>query len=185
MRFFIALEIPQESKEELQSLQEKLKNLIPGIRPTDNQKLHLTIAFIGEQDESLKNNLIDVVSHATSDIKPFSVIPAYIDAFPKLHNPHTFWVGVKGDIDKLFVLQERIKDGLSSLDLEVDTRRYLPHIAIGKITDYKMSKEIEESLEEFMLNHNFSPIQISSIKLFESVPSETFHQHNTLAEIAL
>ena len=185
MRFFIALEIPPESRSELQILQGKLKSLIPEIRLTDNQKLHLTIAFIGEQSEDLKRNLVDVITKATTDIKPFMVIPAYIDAFPRLHNPHTFWVGVKGDLDKLFVLEERIKDGLIGLNLEVDNRRYLPHIAIGKVVDYKMTIEIEEDLEEFMLNHNFSPIQISSIKLFESVPSETFHQHNTLAEIAL
>src|SRR3989344_6744344 len=132
MRYFIALEIPTESQKELEDVQAKLADLIPQARLTDPAKLHLTLAFIGEQSDTLKDSLIDVIRNSVSGIPPFEITPAYIDGFPDIHEPHTILVRVKGDIDKLLLIRERIKDGLQELRLMVDERRFAPHIAIGK-----------------------------------------------------
>ncbi len=186
MRYFIALEIPEESKHELKAVQREIEQIIPQVRITNSEKLHLTIAFIGEQPEKLKDRIVQVIAQATSEIPPFSITPAYIDGFPHLHTAHTFWVGVKGDIDKLVIIEERIKDGLIGLGLDPDDRRYVPHIAIGKISgDFQLQPEQEAKLQEMMVRNSFEPIHISSIKLFESIPEEGFHRHNTLAEVAL
>ncbi|MDO8498521.1 MAG: RNA 2',3'-cyclic phosphodiesterase [bacterium] len=185
MRYFIALEIPEQSRQQLEMVQQKLRSIIPQARLTDNDKLHLTIAFIGEQPEFLKDELIKTLKITTREIPPFVITPAYIDGFPKLHSAHTLWIGVKGDIDKLMVIREKIKDGLESLGLDTDERRYTPHIAIAKINgDFKLEPEQEKKLQELMSDH-FAPIYINSIKLFESVPEEGFHHHNTLAKIPL
>lgn len=185
MRFFIALEIPEECRRQLEVVQNELEKIIPGLRLTNNEKLHLTIAFIGEQSEEMKEKLGRVVKEATFGITPFVITPAYIDGFPDLHHAHTFWVGVSGDIDKLMVIRERIKDGLLGLGLDTDDRRYIPHIAIAKTDNsFRLHPEQEAKLQQLMLDH-FQPIQISSIKLFESIPEEGFHKHNTLAEISL
>jgi RNA 2',3'-cyclic 3'-phosphodiesterase len=184
MRFFIALEIPESDLEEFKIVQTRLKELLPSIRLTDNPKLHLTLAFIGDKDDKLKEQLIEVVNEAVSDIQPFSITPAYLDGFPSIHNPHTLWVGVKGDVDKLLLIRERIKDGLNALSIGVDERRFTPHIAIAKAQHLEINHEMEEKLQGLMAE-GFDPIQISSIKLFESIPDEGFHTHNTLAEIKL
>lgn len=185
MRFFIALEIPKECRQQLETVQQNLEQIIPGVRLTDNSKLHLTIAFIGERPDGLRDSLIKIIKDAVLEIPPFEITPAYIDGFPNLHHAHTFWVGVKGDIDKLMVIRERIKDGLISLGLDTEDRRYVPHIAIAKINNnFSLHKYQEAKLQEIMLN-TFDPIQITAIKLFESIPEEGFHTHNTLAEIPL
>lgn len=185
IRFFIALEIPDNSKNELENVQQKLKQIIPEVRLTDPEKVHLTLAFVGEQNDSMKDNLIEVIKNAVLGISLFEVTPAYIDGFPSLHYPQVFWVGVKGDIDKLFIIREKIKDGLVKLKLTIDERRFIPHIAIAKTKkDFKLNPIQEESLQK-IISVDFSPIQISSIKLFESIPEHGFHTHNTLAEIQL
>lgn len=184
MRFFVALEIPPESRRDLEEVQEELKQLFPQIRLTDNDKLHLTIAFVGDQPDDLKKPLVNALKKAAADQASFEVTPAYIDGFPHLHTARTLWVGVKGDIDKLFVIRERVKDELVSLGLDVDERRYVPHIAVGKIHGMNLTPAQEEVLEK-MMNKTFQPIRITSLKLFESVPEEGFHKHNTLAEIPL
>lgn len=185
MRYFIALEIPDESRRELEAVQQQLKELFPPIRLTDNDKLHLTIAFVGEKPDELKEHLIGALKRATDSITSFEVAPAYIDGFPNLHHARTLWVGVKGDLDKLFVVRERVKDELAKLGLDVDERRYVPHIAIGKAANFYLPPGQEKNIEEMMSHHYFQPIQITSIKLFESIPEEGFHKHNTLAEIPL
>ncbi len=184
MRFFVALEIPPESRRDLEIVQEELKQLFPQVRLTDNDKLHLTIAFVGEQPDDLKEPLVSALKKAVADQASFEVTPAYIDGFPHLHSARTLWVGVKGDIDKLFVIRERVKDELVGLGLDVDERRYVPHIAVGKVHGMNLTPNQEEVLEK-MMNKTFQPIKITSLKLFESVPEEGFHKHNTLAEIPL
>lgn len=185
MRYFIALEIPDTSRNELEEVQQKLKQIIPEVRLTDPEKVHLTLSFVGEQPESLKNSLVEIIKNAVLGIKPFTVTPAYIDGFPSLHYPQVFWMGVKGDIDKLFIIREKIKDGLVKLKLTIDERRFIPHIAIAKIKkDFKLNPNQEEDLQKIM-SDNFLPIKIFSIKLFESIPEHGFHKHNTLAEISL
>lgn len=184
MRFFIALEIPEQSKLELEELQEKIQEVIPNIRLTDPQKLHLTIAFIGEQPESLESILSQAIKDAAGGIEPFEFTPGFIDSFPNLHNPHTLWIGTKGEVDKLYLLEERISDRLKDLNLSLQERRFVPHIALGKIKNLRVNEELEEKLQEIG-NQNFQPIRVSSVKLFESIPSEGLHKHNTLFEAIL
>ncbi len=184
MRFFIALDIPEQSRVQIQGIQTKLKQLIPSVHLTDSDKLHLTIAFVGDQPEVLKDKLALALHQDVQNISPFVVTPAYIDAFPKLHHPNTFWVGVKGDVDKLLLLRERIKDSLMALNLDVDARRFVPHIAIAKVSDFELNSIQEEAIVGFF-NQPIDPITIQSVKLFESVPDKGFHIHNTLAEIKL
>ena len=184
MRFFVALEIPPESRKELTGVQKELKNLVPEAKLTNPEKLHLTIAFIGEQPDHFREKLIEIMQKASENIPPFTVIPSYIDGFPHLHTANTLWVGVKEDIDKLYELRHHIKDGLVSLGLPVDQRRFVPHIAIAKLDHFKLIPEIEEKLDQVM-KKEFSPIQVPSVKLFQSIPEHGFHTYNTLAQIQL
>lgn len=185
MRFFIALEIPSENIPQFQAIQVKLSTLLPQARITNLDKIHLTLAFLGEQPDDLKAKLIEIIASAVKDIPIFEVTPAYIDGFPTLHNPNILWVGVKGDIDKVLLIREGIKDGLEYLHLPVDERRFVPHITVAKFnTKVKIDRDLEVTLEKILASP-FDPIKITSIKLFESVPNEGFHKHNTLAEVKL
>lgn len=186
MRFFVALEIPDEAKSQLEDVQQKISRLIPNLRITDSDKLHLTFAFIGEQPDEIRSDLVDVLAHASKGIAPFEITPAYIDGFPNIHYPKVIWAGVKDDIDKIIILRERIKDRLAQMNLDTDERRFVPHITIAKLGEQvELSLQTEEAMQKIMSETHFDPIQIHSIKLFESAPDNGFHSHNTLAEIKL
>lgn len=185
MRFFIALEIPSENRLQFQAIQDRLGRLLPQLKITDFDKIHLTLAFIGEQPDHLKDKLTEIIRQAAEGVSAFEVTPAYIDGFPNIHNPQVLWVGVKGDIDKVLLIRERVKDGLADLHLPADERRFIPHITIAKFNNhFRINRQTEVDLEKIMAMP-FEPIRISSIKLFESIPSDGFHKHNTLAEIKL
>lgn len=184
MRFFIALEIPPQNIMDIKVVQNKVKSLLPQAKLTDPDKLHLTIAFIGDQPRAMIEPLTKLLSTATQNIPPFSITPAYLDGFPNLHSAHVLWLGVKGDTDKLFIIQERIKDGLLKLGLSSDLRRFTPHIAIAKFDDFHLTPELETKLQHLSLSPH-PPIHITSLKLFESIPNHSFHTHNTISEVKL
>lgn len=185
MRFFIALEIPKQNIAQFQAIQASLHTLIPQARLTTLDKIHLTLAFMGEQPNQLTDRFINLIKEAVTEIPAFEITPAYIDGFPTIHHPAVLWIGVKGDVDKLFLIHERIEDGLKNLRLPIDEKRFVPHISIAKLNEqFPIDTNLERSLEEIMVE-NFEPIQITSIKLFESIPAEGLHKHNTIAEIKL
>lgn len=184
MRFFIALDIPPASEQQIVDIQNKLRTIVPGLSLTYPEKFHLTLAFVGEQPEELKDELINVLQNSARGISPFSVTPCCLDGFPHFHNANVLWLGVKGEIDKLIKIRHHIKDGLTQLGLDTDSRRFIPHIAIAKASDLKISFEQEKKLEE-IIPENLEPILVSAIKLYESIPSQGLHEHNTLAEIKL
>ena len=185
MRFFIALEIPEQNLAQFKSIQDKLHTLIPQARLTDLDKIHLTLAFLGEQDSAIYEQLVGIIKQAVKDVPLFEVTPAYIDGFPNIHHPQVLWVGVKEDIDKVLLIRERIKDGLESLQLPADERRFIPHITIAKFNNhFQIDRKLEVVLEKIMA-FPFDPIRITSIKLIESIPQDGLHKHHTLAEINL
>lgn len=184
MRFFIALEIPESNKKQLTDVQRTIKSLIPDIRLTDPDKLHLTLAFLGEQPDDLKDGIISAINKSVDKIPPFKITPSLIDGFPNIHHPHTLWAGVSGDTDKLHLIAERLKDNLKNLHLSIDKRRFVPHIALGKAKNLVITYALEEKLQQ-LPGQPIEPIIVSKIKLFESVPEGKFHKHNTLAVIKL
>lgn len=184
MRFFIALEITDENRAQLLHIQHEVGKLLPHVKLTNISKFHLTLAFVGDQPDTSKEKLIETMSRAVDQISPFSVIPSFIGGFPHLHNCNVLWVGVNGETDKLIVIQERIQTDLAYLHLPTDNRPFTPHITIAKQSGLRVDRELQDKLQKIMQAH-FDPILVNSIKLFESVPDQGFHTHNTLAEIRL
>lgn len=184
MRFFLALEVPEQNRQEITQVQHAIHEILPDLRVTNPEKLHLTLAFLDEQPDELQDQLITMLKQAVKDIAGFEVTPSYIDGFPNLHHAHILWMGVKGDVDKLFLIRERIKDGLKALNIHIDERRYTPHIAIGKLSNLSLTPEQENQIQQIAADH-LSPISVKSIKLYQSIPNHGLHSHNTLAEVKL
>lgn len=184
MRFFLALEVPEHNRHEITQVQHAINKILPNLRLTNPEKLHLTLAFLDEQPDELQDPLVSMLEQTVKDITNFEVTPSYIDGFPNLHHAHILWMGVKGDVDKLFLIRERIKDGLKQLDIHIDERRYTPHIAIGKLSELSLASEQEAQIQKLAADR-LSPINVTSIKLYQSIPNHGLHSHNTLAEVKL
>lgn len=207
MRFFIALEITNENKAQIRLIQQEVGKILPRAKLTNLNEFHLTLAFIGEQPDTLKEKLIETITRAASGVPPFSVVPSFIGGFPHLHRCNVIWVGVNGQIDKLMIIQEKIQTDLAYLHLPTNNRPFTPHITIAKQQGLVVDHKLQDKLQNIMRGP-LHPIEVNSIKLFESIPDQPariatspdyatslragqsvagggFHTHNTLAEIKL
>lgn len=94
----------------------------------DNQ-LHLTLAFVGDTSRKVTRD----IEYALADIRfePFELSLEGVGMFGKPKNPKTLWADV-ADKAPLQHLHSKIASALDRIDVEVDRRKYKPHVTLAR-----------------------------------------------------
>ncbi len=142
MRAFIAIDIPEEVKAALSALQKSLaSNLKDGVRWVDPYSTHLTVKFLGEIDRSLTANLEKGIQLALGSAEEIEVETSGLGVFPNARSPRVLWVGLKGNIQQLNMIQRRVDEELKGLGFPVEKRPFSPHLTLGRVND-RVSREV-------------------------------------------
>jgi len=133
MRLFIAIGIPEDVKEYLVSIQEKINNAANKIRHVNKNQIHLTLKFLGEVQpnnlDEIKNNLTKIT------FKSFSVVLDNIGVFPSESYIRVVWVGLKPE-EPVLELQKNIDENLKKLfKKEKDFKAHLTLARVKYIED--------------------------------------------------
>ncbi len=127
MRLFIAIRFDEEIINALTDLQECLKDCGLRGKCSPPEKLHLTLAFIGEYGSP------DAVMDALTSV-PFSSFPLRLDGLGNFGD--LYWAGI-ADNPQLFGYVKRLRRALADHEIPFDRKRFSPHITlIRKATFY-------------------------------------------------
>jgi 2'-5' RNA ligase len=134
LRTFIALELPDWVKLELNDLEKSLKILtdVPA-RWVPAKNIHITIIFLGQVARSKIQSIEKVVSQAAGKCERLHLQLSTLGAFPNLMRPRTLWVGLDGDVAKLLLLHKSLKDNMGSLGFNIENRPFNPHLTLARI----------------------------------------------------
>lgn len=169
IRTFIAVPVP----EPLFNLREKLKATISEktgkMRWLRKDQIHLTVKFLGDTTEDSINDVRHVMQKVADEFKPFNISIQKTGCFPKIERPRVMWIGVSGELDKLYQLVEKIQKKLNPLGFPKDEKKYHPHITIAR-AKYPQKKTPDIST---FLNTSFDPIPFP-IKKVQFISSELF-----------
>lgn len=125
LRVFTALPIPDE----VADIVEPLLKGVPGAnwRPRDN--FHITLAFYGELDEPV----IEELDHelARIDIPPFALKLKGANHFGK-NEPGSLWLGVEAP-PQLDDLARQCRKAARRVGVAVEKRKYIPHMTVAYI----------------------------------------------------
>lgn len=94
-------------------------------------RLHLTMEFLGEQPESALPALKASLSAAAARHTPVPLMLRGLGAFPNLRAPRIVWLGVEPD-PKLELLQHDLAGVCGELGYEREARAFRPHITLGR-----------------------------------------------------
>jgi 2'-5' RNA ligase len=158
-RLFISIDLPENVRDAISDLYEALT----GVRWTNDNQLHLTLRFIGEVDSVTENDIISSLKNVP--IEPFTLTVKGTGYFPPRQEPRILWVGIS-ECKELILLQNRIENALSALALKPETRKFHPHISIGRVTDGH-----RERIAHFINKHNLfncEPFSVSEFHLYRS-----------------
>jgi 2'-5' RNA ligase len=133
IRIFVAIPIPDQLRLRLTGL----RGQVPGARWTLPENMHLTLRFVGEIDEDAADDVHDALARITAD--PFDVQLSGVGHFESRGQVRALWAGVARN-DELAHLQSRIEVACQRAGLPPETRRFHPHVTLGRCRDTSLAR---------------------------------------------
>jgi len=147
LRAFLAVPISAELRNAISKQVQQLATVSPAVRWTDPDGLHITLKFFGEIEELETVEISRCVQRVTAEHAAFEVDVAGFGAFPAIDRPRTLWAGIQQGSDQLSALQADLENALSDLGYKAETRRYHPHVTIGRVRDKVGMSDLSSALE--------------------------------------
>jgi len=171
IRSFIAIELPEEVKEGLKQVEDRLKSSdSSSAKWVDPQNIHLTLKFLGNLDVDKIDSITQVIQNAARTITSFELKINRTGCFPNTRRVQTIWIGLSGDIDKLEVLQRNIELGVAPLGFPTEESPFKPHLTLARVRDY-IDLEKRQVLGETVCGTQIEldlRIRVNSINLMRS-----------------
>src|SRR5437660_12146600 len=147
LRAFIAVQLSDDLKRQIGSVQAELQREVPGsarggkavkIGWVQPEGIHLTLKFLGDIQEAQVDALREILSKAAASARPFTLEARGLGAFPNPRAPRVIWLGLHGshdDMADLQRLQAAVEDGLAGLGFPKEARAFTPHLTLARIRD--------------------------------------------------
>lgn len=159
MRLFIAVPMPEFVANRLVELQQPIE----GIRWQQEEKLHLTLKFLGDTESDRAQKLQSVLD--TIDIPSFSITLNGLGYFPKGKQPRVLWAGIDKS-EPLQKLHKAVESRCADLGFDPEQRPFKPHVTIGRVKG--ASKSTVESFIDRHEDFHIPDIPVEEFVLFES-----------------
>ena len=96
IRSFIAIDLPEETRQKLVVIQEQLKQSRSGVRWVKPSSIHLTLKFLGNILPIQVDDIAAAVAQLVRDEPPITLGAGGLGAFPSQRKPRVIWVGLRG-----------------------------------------------------------------------------------------
>ncbi|MCL2459214.1 MAG: RNA 2',3'-cyclic phosphodiesterase [Desulfobulbus sp.] len=125
-RLFIAIDPPEEVREQLALLCCGL----PAARWLPPYQLHITLCFIGEVDGATFLDIREALGGIIA--VPFDLCVRGVGFFPPRGQPRVVWAGIER-CEALMALQRKIVTLLFRMGIELENRKYTPHLTLARL----------------------------------------------------
>lgn len=166
-RIFIGIKIDSNFLSDLDEELAYLKSTHPHIKWSSKDKLHLTIAFIGEINQIELPNICSELKNALQDFKSFSFELSGVGLLPNSNAPRTIYADISLGRYELLRLNGAISAVLKNLCNIKPEPKFIPHVTMGKITKKQSKKEITEIIGD-LENVDLGVVDVEEVSVFKS-----------------
>jgi len=184
IRSFLAIEIPRTILKKIEEVQDDLKSSRADVRWVNPEKIHLTLKFFGNIDESRIDPIVKSIERPTQTISPFSLKVRGVGAFPHLKNPRVIWMGLVDGKEVLVSFQKQLEKELEKIGFEPEERAFHPHLTLGRMKSSKGREELAGRMERHK-EEEFGNFQVERVVLFKSDLKPTGPIYTPLRELRL
>ena len=132
-RTFIALEMNEAQQRHLEEVIHRVAQVLPSVRWVNPSSIHLTLAFLGELDDTRLNAAIDAAYAAASQVSVFSYSLSRVGIFGSPRDPRVIWIGIEERSGSLQRLQRILNQELVTRGFEVEKRPFSPHLTLARV----------------------------------------------------
>jgi 2'-5' RNA ligase len=184
LRSFLAIELPRAILQKIGGVQEDLKSSHADVRWVSPEKIHLTLKFFGNIEESRIEPIVKSIEGPIQTTLPFPLSIRGMGAFPYLKNPRVIWIGLVDGSGILAPFQRQLEIQFEKIGFQVEDRPFHPHLTLGRMKSSRGKEELIERIEKHR-EEEFGDFQVERVLLFKSDLRLTGPIYTALREMKL
>jgi RNA 2',3'-cyclic 3'-phosphodiesterase len=182
-RIFIAIKVEPE-KALLKIFSDLHEHTVKDqIKWTKVENVHVTLAFLGDTEESIIKNISQMLHEICADLTPFELKMKGTGVFRSYSDPRIIWTGIEPS-DRLKKLNELIISGLRNLNIDPGDKPFNPHLTLGRIKHLNDKDSFKILIQQYQ-NTDIQKIPVTEVVLFESILLPTGPVYKPIIKVQL
>lgn len=133
MRTFLALELPEDIKNEVFKKIEQYREVAPtGIKWVPQENLHITLQFIGDTKKEDLPEITEFLDRSFSDLPKMKFMQPELEIIPG-RNPRVIWISFSTESKQIFGFSKNFKRKLVEMGYQLDSKPLRFHVTLGRI----------------------------------------------------
>lgn len=157
-RLFVAIDLPRSVKRALGLIQQKLAETIEGVKWESEEKLHITLKFLGNTSTH-PQVITDIITKKLTQAQSF--IAQFGEVGILLNKTNLIFMEIQKN-EELLRVYHMINNVLEESGFVRERHVFYPHITLGRIKNNQLS-------ELPHIKHNITPISVKEVVLFNSM----------------
>ena len=134
MRLFLALELPDPTRDALVAWRVDALRGRDDLRPVAPESLHVTLVFLGYQYEKEVGRIASAAFDAVRGLAPFSLSPSGVVPVPPRGAPRLFALDLADPSGDCLALQAAASEALASARFyKPEKRPFWPHVTLARV----------------------------------------------------
>jgi RNA 2',3'-cyclic 3'-phosphodiesterase len=130
---FVALDLPEPQRSELAAWRDELIAGRSELRPASADTLHVTLAFLGWQDEKAAERIAEAAFGGVSDLAPPALTASGVQPLPP-RRPRLFALDLDDEDDRCASLQHAVSRALEAERFyKPEKRPFWPHVTLARV----------------------------------------------------
>ena len=185
IRSFIAVDIPDIVKTNIENSLNSLKHEIHGVKWIESENMHLTLKFLGNVEPKRLDFLKGKLAQALKGRTKFSIIFSKLDAFPDMKNPKVLWLGIANGEEHLKILAGKVEEASAEAGFQKVTRPFSAHLTLGRVRNgQRLGEDQAKALARLDFNLD-SLIMVERVTLYQSLLTSKGPNYESLQRIDL
>lgn len=185
-RVFLAIELGDAARTLLADQIHRLARELPSARWVQPESLHLTLAFLGEIDDEQLSAAKAASASAARSAAPFQLEVAGLGSFGPARAPRVIWAGVRGDLQALQHVQQRLARELEQRGFPREERMFSPHLTLARLRQPTPEADLSRIIEALRApSQATAPIPVEHLSVMKSELARPNARYTRLATYAL
>jgi len=133
-RLFFAVPVPGAARAPLEAALPRLEPMLAGARLTPPGGWHLTLAFLGQVQPEMADEVVRVGEAAVAGVPPARLRLEGAGTFPAGRKARVLWTGTGGDTEVLVRLAGALATACKAAGLRFEERPLHPHLTLARFS---------------------------------------------------